>query len=135
MKSSTVGIRSLNRPGNAVNPKRRPDASKDRNVDNHRPKATAAGRFREGAVMQGYRLTTSTAAMGGLAAACATVATLAVAVLLPARMMPNTDPHAPSASAPSAIEIAIVPSRVDVIGFRSTKAKSAADAAAMTLAA
>ncbi len=85
--------------------------------------------------MQRYRLTPTTAAMGGIAAACATVATLAVAVLLPARMMPNTDPQAPAAFAPSAIEIAIVPSRIDVIGFRGTKPKTAADTAAMMLAA
>ncbi len=75
--------------------------------------------------MQDYRLPTSTSAVGAIAAAIATLVTLAVAVLLPARTMPNTDPMAQGALSRPAVEIAIVPSRIEVIGFRTAKAKSA----------
>jgi hypothetical protein len=62
-------------------------------------------------------------AIGALAAALATVATFGLAVLLPANATPGTDPSVLAAQRQQAapIEVAIVPSRIDVIGVRNDK--------------
>ena len=71
--------------------------------------------------MHAYRTDTIRPTLGALLAVIATVGTLAVAVLAPMHTMPNTDPDARLAGRANAIEVVIVPSRIDVVGVRSAK--------------
>lgn len=63
-------------------------------------------------------------ALAAIAAVFATAVTLAIAVLLPANATPGTDVELLAARARQGapIEVAIVPSRIEVIGVRNDKA-------------
>ena len=72
--------------------------------------------------MERYRGNRLIPALGGAFAVLATTATLALSVVAPAKLMPNTDPNALARVAPAAspqpTEIAAARWRIDVVGVR-----------------